>query len=176
MGNAITGNAPLLQLPLVTTFDVILARGVLEVVTDVIVAVLLLVGFAAAGLQAMPADLSIPCIALIITASLGFGIGFINAVVTVFARSRDRIYAHIVRTLYFCSGIFYVPGMMPEWVRELLGWNPLLHAIDWFRSGFFETYQPHWLDRRYLLLFAISTVLVGLAVHSALRRKLSEPL
>ena len=176
MGSAITGNAPLLQLPLVTTFDVILARGVLEFVTDVIVAVLLLGGFAAVGLQAMPADVSMPCIALLVTAALGFGIGYVNAVVTVFARSWERVYAHVARILYFCSGIFYVPGMMPDWVRELLGWNPLLHAIDWFRSGFFETYQPHWLNRGYLLLAAISAVLAGLALHSALRRKLSEPL
>ena len=106
MGFAITGNAPLLQLPLVTTFDVILARGLLEFVTDVLVAVLLLLGFAAAGLQSMPADLWMPAAALIVTAALGFGIGFVNAVVTVFFRSWDRLYAQATRALYFCSGIF----------------------------------------------------------------------
>ena len=74
------------------------------------------------------------------------------------------------------TGIFYVPGMMPDWARELLSWNPLLHSVDWFRSGFFATYQPHWLDRRYLLVAAISAMLAGLAVHGAFRRKLSEPL
>lgn len=173
---AITGNAPLLQLPLVTTFDVILARGLVEFATDVIVSVLLLIGFAAIGLKAVPVDLWTPAIALIATALLGFGIGFINAVVAVFIRSWDRSYAQITRALYFCSGIFYVPGMMPDWVRDLLGWNPLLHAIDWFRSGFFESYQPHWLDRRYLLLTGLSAILAGLALHAGLRRKLSEPL
>ncbi|HEX3536520.1 MAG TPA: ABC transporter permease [Stellaceae bacterium] len=173
---AVTGNAPLLQLPLVTTFDVILARGLLEFVTDIIVAVLLLIGFAAIGLHAMPIDFLSPTITLIVTAVLGFGIGFINAVVAVFIRSWDRLYAQITRTLYFCSGIFYVPGMMPDWVLDLLGWNPILHAIDWFRSGFFDNYQPHWLDRRYLLLMAVSAILAGLALHAGLRRKLSEPL
>lgn len=173
---AITGNAPLLQLPLVTTFDVIIARGLLEFVTDVIVAVLLLVGFATVGLHAMPADLWAPCLALSVVAVLGFGVGFVNAVVTVFVRSWDRIYAHVGRALYFCSGIFYVPGMMPPWVRDMLGWNPLLDAIDWFRSGFFENYQPHWLDRRFLVLAAILAMLAGLALHATFRRKLSEPL
>jgi capsular polysaccharide transport system permease protein len=176
MGFAITGNAPLLQLPLVTTFDVIVARGILEFVTDVIVAVLLLMGFTAIGLPAMPADLWTPAAVLLVTAALGFGVGFVNAVATVFVRSWDRLYAQLTRVLYFCSGIFYVPGAMPDWVRELLSWNPLLHAIDWFRSGFFETYQPHWLDRGYLGVAATLAVLAGLSLHAACRRKLSEPL
>lgn len=176
MGFAITGNAPLLQLPLVTTFDVIVARGVLEFVTDIIVAVLMLTGFAAIGLQAFPADFWAPATSLIATVALGFGVGFVNAVVTVFVRSWDRVYAQVTRALYFCSGIFYVPGMMPDWARDLLVWNPLLHAIDWFRSGFFGIYQPHWLDRRYLLISGILAILTGLALHAAFRRKLSEPL
>lgn len=41
MAHAIIGNGALLQLPLVTTFDVIAARGLLEIITDVIIAVLL---------------------------------------------------------------------------------------------------------------------------------------
>jgi capsular polysaccharide transport system permease protein len=154
---------------------VILARGLLEFITDILVAVLLLVGFAVAGLQATPTELWTPATALLVTAALGLGVGFVNAVVTVFVRSWDRLYAQLTRALYFCSGIFYVPGMMPGWARDLLAWNPLLHAIDWFRSGFFETYQPNWLDRPYLVLAATVAVLAGLAVHSALRRKLSEP-
>ena len=73
------------------------------------------------------------------------------------------------------TGIFYVPGMMPDWARDVLAWNPLLHAIDWFRAGFFTTYQPHWLDRGYLVLAAILAVLAGLALERGLRRRLSEP-
>src|SRR5213078_3413531 len=35
MSHAVTSNGALLQLPLVTTFDVIAARGLLEIITDV---------------------------------------------------------------------------------------------------------------------------------------------
>jgi capsular polysaccharide transport system permease protein len=65
--------------------------------------------------------------------------------------------------------------MMPDWARDSLAWNPLLHAIDWFRAGFFGTYQPHWLDRRYLLVTAILALLAGLSLERGLRRQLSEP-
>jgi capsular polysaccharide transport system permease protein len=176
MSHAITANGPLLQLPPVTTFDVIAARGLLEIATDVIVAVILLCGFGAIGLAAAPDDLWDPSIALLVTAAFGCGFGYINAVATVFFRSWEKAYAQLTRVLYFISGIFYVPGMMPDWVRDALAWNPLLHAIDWFRAGFFASYHPHWLDRSYLVVLAILSLLGGLALERGLRRKLSAPL
>ena len=176
MGHAIVGNGPVLQLPPVTTFDVIAARGLLEIITDLIVAAILLVGFGAIGLAAMPADLWGPAMALLVTAAFGCGCGYINAILTVFFRSWDKTYSQLTRILYFISGIFYVPAMMPDWARDTLAWNPLLHAIDWFRAGFFQSYQPHWLDRSYLVGLAILSLLAGLGLERALRRKLSVPL
>jgi capsular polysaccharide transport system permease protein len=77
--------------------------------------------------------------------------------------------------LYFCSGIFYVPGMMPDWVRDILVWNPILHAVDWFRSSFFAEYEPHWLDRSYLAIVAVLSLVVGLGLERGVRRHLYEP-
>jgi len=44
-------------LPLVSTFDVIMARGLVELMTDVLVAIILLAGFGAIGLGVVPHDL-----------------------------------------------------------------------------------------------------------------------
>lgn len=66
--------------------------------------------------------------------------------------------------------------MMPDWVRDALAWNPLLHSIDWFRSGFFASYQPHWLDRSYLVFAAVLSLLAGVGLERGLRRRLSVPL
>jgi len=176
MSHAVTSNGALLQLPLVTTFDVIAARGLLEIITDVIVAVILLAGFGFIGLEAAPDDLWMPSMALLVTAMFGCGIGFINAVLTVRYRSWDKVWPQVTRLLYFFSGIFYVPGMMPDWARDALVWNPLLHAVDWFRAGFYAAYQPHWLDRSYLVILAILLLLSGLALERGMRRRLCEPL
>jgi len=176
MTHAIVANVALLQLPLVTTFDVILARGLLEVVTDVLVAAILLAGFAVAGLPAVPADCWSPAVAAGTAAALGVGCGFVNAVVNRWCKSWDKIWVQLTRVLYFFSGIFYVPGMMPDRMREILTWNPVLQAIDWFRSGFFANYQPHWLDCRYAVIAAALALLVGVGAERGLRRGLSEPL
>jgi capsular polysaccharide transport system permease protein len=68
-----------------------------------------------------------------------------------------------------------VPGMMPDWIRGILGWNPVLHAVDWFRSSFFVEYQPYWLDRTFLVTVAAVTLLAGLTLERCLRRSLYEP-
>ncbi|HTZ37263.1 MAG TPA: ABC transporter permease, partial [Stellaceae bacterium] len=175
MMHAVTSNGALLQLPPVKPFDVILARGLLEFATDIVVAALLLGGFVAIGLPALPGDLWAVATALIVTALLGCGVGFVNAVLQTLTRSWDKLWNNVTRLLYFFSGIFYVPAMMPGWARDILAWNPLLHAIDWCRAGFFGGYQPHWLDRRYLLIVAMLALLVGWALERTLRRRLCEP-
>jgi len=176
MSHAIIGNAPLLQLPLVTTFDVIAARGLLEIATDIVVAVLLLIGFGALGVASAPDDLWGASLALLTTAALGCGVGYVNAVITVLVPSWEKAFAQFTRLLYFTSGIFYVPGMMPGWVRDMLAWNPMLHAIDWFRAGFFDGYQPHWLDRSYMAMSAVLWLMLGFALERGLRRRLRVPL
>jgi len=176
MTHAVTSNGSLLQLPLVTPFDAILSRGLLEFATDIVVAVILLASFAAFDLPAMPNNVWGAATALIVVAVLGCGVGFGNAVLQTLFRSWDKLWNNGTRLLYFFSGIFYVPGMMPDWARDILAWNPLLHAIDWFRAAFFGAYQPHWLDRRYLAICAILSLAVGLSLERGLRRRLSEPL
>lgn len=176
MMHGVTSNGALLQLPPVKPFDAILARGLLEFATDIVVAMLILAGFAAIGIPAMPDDLGDVATALIVTGLLGCGVGFVNAVLQTTLRSWDRVWNNATRLLYFFSGIFYVPGMMPDWARDILAWNPLLHAVDWFRAGFFASYEPHWLDRRYLIVCAVLAVLAGLALERGLRHQLSEPI
>ncbi|HEV2100072.1 MAG TPA: ABC transporter permease [Stellaceae bacterium] len=175
MTYAVASNGSLLQLPLVSTFDVIIARGLLELVTDLLVAVIMLAGFAAIGLATMPDDLAGLSASIAAVWTLGCGCGFINAVITGFCKSWDKIWAQLTRLLYFCSGIFYVPGMMPDWIRGILAWNPVLHAVDWFRSSFFAEYEPHWLDRTFLVVAAGVTLSAGLALERCARRRLYEP-
>ena len=145
-------------------------------ITDTLVAVILLAGFGAVGLGVLPRDLPALSASVIVVWLLGCGVGFVNAVLNAFFKSWDKIWAQLTRILYFCSGIFYVPGMMPDWVRDILAWNPVLHAVDWFRAAFFAEYELQWLDRSYRVTVAVLSLVVGLGLERSVRRHLYEPL
>ena len=96
----------------------------------IVVAVILLAAFAVFGLPALPDNLAGAATALIVTALLGCGVGFVNAVLQVLFRSWNKLWSNATRLFYFFSGIFYVPGIMPDWARDILTWNPLLHSAN----------------------------------------------
>ena len=92
--------------------------------------------------------------------------------VAMFWHGFETVYAAAVRLLYFASGIYYAPFAMPDWLREWLVLNPVLQAIEWFRSGFYPHYEPHWLDVDYLLAWVVGSVGLGFALERATRARM----
>jgi ABC-type polysaccharide/polyol phosphate export permease len=86
--------------------------------------------------------------------------------------SYETFYNSVIRLFYFTSGIYYTPIRMPEWVREILVWNPLLQGVEFFRSGFYHQYNPHWLDVNYLLTWVMASLCIGFALERALRGRM----
>lgn len=168
---ALAASATVLQLPLVTRVDALLARSLLLLATELLVGAAALGGAALLDAQGMPDDLLAAAAAVAVTWLLGTGVGVVNLVLAEFARSWDVLFAALVRLLYFASGIYYSPFMMPEEVRDALAWNPVLHCVEWFRAGFYRGYDPYWLDKEYALGWAAGALLVGLAAERALRRR-----
>ena len=98
----------------------------------------------------LPADPLTAAAAVALLGLLGVGVGAFNLVSLEMFPSYQSLYNSVIRLLYFGSGIYYSPLEMPEWIREALAWNPILQGIELFRSGFYQQYDPHWLDIKYL--------------------------
>lgn len=169
----IEANRNLLQIPMVTNVDVFFARGLLEFMTQLAVAAIMLTIFYIAGLPSVPNQVELCLAAMFFVWTFAFGIGICNAVMIHFFKSWDHLFANVVRALYFTSGIFYSPIDMPDWIRDILVWNPLLQGVDWFRSAFYSIYEPNWLDRGYLVMWACAMLMLGLGMERSLRRKLT---
>lgn len=75
-----------------------------------------------------------------------------------------RIFTLIDRPLFFISGVFFTAEVMPEGVREILMWNPLLHAIDLGRGALLSEYESpcSWI---YLSLWAFGMLLFGFGAY-----------
>ena len=172
MQGAIGGSRNLLSFPQVTTFDVILARGLLELAITFFVMVFLIWMTWLLGQDIRverPLGFLAACSLL---ATLGLGAGFFFASLEPIVPSVKNIAAQVLgRPLYFSSGLFFTADTLPPAIREYLLWNPVLHMLELLRSEFFfgfETTNGSWL---YAGSWSAGFLALGLVTHRATRKK-----
>lgn len=108
--------------------------------------------------------------ALIAMVMLGFGWGVVNMLLMQLLWFWKYAFMVINRTLIIVSGALFVPDFLTPNVRYWLSFNPCLHAIALFRTGFFEHYPTIILNTTYLTYCAIISVLIGLVLERVTRR------
>ena len=57
---------------------------------------------------------------------------------------------------------------------DIIWFNPMLHAIEWLRSAYYESYGADMLNRGYLLGYASLTLFLGLILERGVRGKLQQ--
>jgi capsular polysaccharide transport system permease protein len=176
VAGAIEGNRALLNLPPVKPLDVVVARGILEAVTYLLVGFILLVGLFLSGTdEAVPNQPTNLAAALMTIVVFGFGLGLINAVIRVFIYNWVTIFSLFLGPLYLLSGIWFLPEQVPPPFRDYLLYNPIMHFLMWVRTGFYRGYNPDYLDRFYAVTWSVAMLVAGLALFRVARRKLLEP-
>jgi capsular polysaccharide transport system permease protein len=168
--NAIDGNRRLLVHARVKPLDLIVARGLLETATYLVVFVLLLALAGALGYQFLP-DRLLPVLATLLgVALLGTGLGAAVAPLQLVFPGISNLMPATKRPLYFISGVFFSVEVVPEPWRGWLLINPLLHANEIMRAGFFASYDGRHADPAYLLAWIAGLVFAGLLVQRAARQ------
>jgi ABC-type polysaccharide/polyol phosphate export permease/Tfp pilus assembly protein PilF len=170
--DASEASSNLLQLPVVRRTDVMIARALRQFATELVVGIVIFSIAALLGERGLPNDLLRAGAAVTLLWLLAIGIGAVNMIICEMFPSYHTLYAAIIRLLYFSSGIYYSPIEMPDWVRDLLVWNPILQGIDMFRSGFYPQYQPHWLDVSYLTIWVVASIGTGFMLERAMRGRM----
>jgi ABC-type polysaccharide/polyol phosphate export permease/Tfp pilus assembly protein PilF len=170
--NAAEANNAMLQLPIVKRTDIMVAHALRQFATELCVGVVIFSIAALLGERGMPADPLTAMAAITLLWLLAVGVGAFNLVILEAFPSYETLYASLIRMLYVASGIYFSPISMPDWVREILAWNPILQGIEYFRSGFFPQYDPHWLDVNYLLIWVVASIGLGFALERALRARM----
>ena len=100
---------------------------------------------------------------------LGFGVGLVMGVIVLAAPIWATIYALLMIVLWVTSGVLFVPDFLPEPVRSMAAYNPVLQVVEWMRSAYYEGYGEGVLDRRYVLEVAIGSIFLGLVLERATR-------
>jgi len=172
MQGSISGSRMLLTFPQVTTFDVILARGLLEVAVTLFTFGFLLWLASLLGYEVRierPLGVLLGCFLL---ATLGIGAGFIFASLEPLVPSIKQFTAQVLgRPLYFSSGLFFTAESLPPQALHYLQYNPLLHMIELVRGEFFHSFETTHGSWLYASAWSLGTLATGLVVHQAMRRR-----
>ena len=167
-------NAPLLYFPIVKSFDVIVARGVLETITVFWVTVIFCLILYILGVDIVPIHSEDALLAIFATVYLAFSIGFIAAVLYKLTRAWAAVQIGLLILMYFTSGAFFMPTSMPQVVQDVIWYNPLLHSVEWLRSAYYDGYGYGMLSRSYLIGFATALLFIGLLSERLVRGFLLE--
>ena len=172
MKKAIGANRALLGFPQVTTFDVIVARALLELCVMLCVFAFMLTMVHLLGYEVrIENPLGVLAVCLCLWA-LGSGLGFVFAALTPVVPSISQFSSLLLgRPLLLTSGLFYTAGSLPEPVRTWLLYNPVLHFMELLRSYFFYEFESIHGSWHYAGSWAFGSLVLGLLTHQALRRR-----
>lgn len=176
MAGAVRANKSLFSYPVVSPFDALVARYILQFVTSVVVAitVMLLCTSEASHLHSL--DLMLAIEAVWMASLMGLGMGMIN--IALFERFPlyENIFSIINRPLYLLSGVIIIPDSLPGPVYNILLWNPLVHVVMWFRQAIYPEYSASGFDKLYVLKFASLLLVFGFYLFTMSRMLREERL
>ena len=158
------------RLPCIHPLDEFLTLVLLEVIIMSFASVAVLGGLALFDLPLAAPYNPWACItAAFLVSVFACGFALVNAAITQVVEAWSSVLIISNRGMFLISGVFFVTDFMPPEIRWWLNLNPLSHGIMWFRKGVFPTYPTYSLDRNYLIVTAVSALLIGLIAERAMR-------
>lgn len=158
---AITYSRPLLFYPSVTYTDAILARFFLQMMTQSLIFCIvmgaILTLFDTRALIHLPSVL----LSLAMAASLGLGLGVLNAYLFPTFPLWRSVWGILTTPLFFLSTILFAYEDMPVVGQDVLWYNPLVHVVGVMRRGFYGIYDAAWASPVYVFALAGVMTLLG---------------
>ena len=170
VGKAVSFSKPLLQYPAVSWLDAVLARFLLNSLTGVLVAILLLGGILALTDSRTVLDLPPMIEAMTLSMLLGLGVGVLNCVLMGLFSLWTTIWSIATKPLFLASGIFFLYDDMPPMAQNILWYNPLIHIIGLMRTGFYPTYSAAYVSHVYVLGVSLALLTMGLILMGRYHR------
>ncbi len=155
-------SSKLLFYPGVTYVDAMLARLLLNAMTQSLVAGVVLTGIIV--IYDVDVILDIPAIVLgfVMAITLGVSVGTLNCYLLSLYPVWERIWAILNRPMFIISCIFFTFETVPLPYRDWLWWNPLVHIVGQVRSGVYTTYEAGYVSHLYVFGISAAMLATGL--------------
>ena len=159
---AITFSRPLLFYPCVTYVDTIIARFLLNFITQLAVFCVVMAGILVFLETRAVLDLLPILIALTMAGALALGVGTLNAYLMPCYPLWQSVWGILTAPLFFISSIFYTYEDLPQTGRDILWYNPIVHIVGIMREGFYPGYDPLWASPLYVFGIALVLTFFGI--------------
>lgn len=161
LAQSISSNKGLLNYPVVSVLDVIIARSILELITYSTVFVIIIMFIVKVDNIVLNPNLAQVILALLLTALLGLGVGMANCILFVHFPIWRNIWRILTRPMLIISGVMFTYDRMPESLRDWLWYNPLLQIIGVMRGGLYMTYDDSYVSYSYILIFSLLLIAIS---------------
>lgn len=164
----------LLAYPRVTFMDTIMARAILNFMTQLMVAALLFSSII--KLTQAPTTPDYPKIMAAMLALFVFStaLGVMNCYLMAQLPLWQRVWGILNRPMFFVSAIFFLPDSVPEDFGNLLWWNPIVHLICATREGFYTGYESDFASLSYVFVVSLIMLVIGTTLLRRFHRDLAE--
>jgi capsular polysaccharide transport system permease protein len=152
----------LLTYPTVTFVDAMLARFLLNAMTQVMVGYIILVGCMMLFETRVTPDLPVIVLSYALAALLALGVGTLNCFLFSRFALMQRVWSILMRPMFLISGIFFLFETLPSTYQNILWYNPLVHVIGLMRRGFYPTYDATYVSVPYVAGISLVCMAAGL--------------
>ncbi len=158
-------NKALLGYPQVMPMDISLSRVFLESATLLVVMLLFIVISMYMGIHIRIDSFLKMVSAMGLLIIFAMGVGLINAAIIERYPSYRSIYSALSRPLYFISGVFFTADFLSPEIYDYVSINPLLHLVEWFRVGFYTSFDSNLYNTQYAIAVCVSFFAIGLVAE-----------
>jgi capsular polysaccharide transport system permease protein len=164
----------LLYYPVVTWVDALAARFVLNTLTGILVAAIVLGLVSLFTETRMTLDLVPILRAMALAILLGGGIGVLNCALFGLFPVWMQVWSIATRPLFLVSGVFFLYEDMPATAQSILWWNPLIHIIGIMREGFYVSYQASYASVLFVALTGLLALFFGVVLMGRYHRDILQ--
>lgn len=159
---AIRFSRPLLEFPSVTAVDAILARFLLNMLTQLMVFYIVITGIILIFELRLIYDPGAIVLSLAMTAAFTLGIGTLNCFLFMAFPAYEQVWSIANRPLFIVSGLFFLFESIPAFWRDILWYNPIIHMVSTMRAGFYGTYDASFVSPTYVFGISFACFALGL--------------
>jgi capsular polysaccharide transport system permease protein len=170
--SSIDANKGLLFYPHIRPLDFMAARGLLELATHLMLLFLFMAGVTLWTGEASLHNVLLLLTGMLLASGLGVGLGLIFCALSVFTATATQFFAQLGRPLFWTSGLFFSTNSLPTGIRDVLLYNPVLHAVEIARDGWFASYDAEYVSVSYPAAWIMALLFFGLTLERVARRRI----